>query len=575
MELLYVSTTLRLIASTRALSMTKGRTDMTDNKNNIDSQLITGEESLRVFEGLNRGMSRRNALQMLGLAGVAVAGASSLFGAAGKLFADDEAASPGKGKPGGRIRVAGSSSSTADTLDPAKGSSSTDYVRHYMFYNGLTRFDSHMVPQLELAERIETTDATLWVISLRKEVTFHNGKALTAADVVFSLLRHKDPLTGSKVLPLASQFAEVKAVGTHEVQIQLSGPNAELPSVLAISHMLIVPEGTSDFNQGIGTGPFKAKEFKPGERSIGVRNSNYWKPGLPYLDEIEFIAIADESSRVNALLSGDVHIVNEVNPRSTVRIKGSTKHRVVDSPSGNYTDLIIRQDQLPGKSPEFTQAMKLLLDREQIKSAIFRGFARVGNDHPIAPGARFFNADLPQRAYDPEKAKFLLKKAGMESITMPLMCSPAATGSVDIAVLLQQSAKEAGLKLDVNRLPSDGYWSNHWAKHPLSFGNINPRPNADMLFSQFFQSTAPWNESGWKNEQFDQLLVQARGETDEAKRGKMYADMQTLVHEHSGIGVPVFISNIDGADQRVKGYGTNPLGGFMGYMFAEQVWLDA
>ncbi|MNZ30794.1 Periplasmic dipeptide transport protein precursor [compost metagenome] len=548
---------------------------MTDNKKNIDSQLITGEESLRVFEGLNRGMSRRNALQMLGLAGVAVAGASSLFGTAGKLFADDEAASPGKGKPGGRIRVAGSSSSTADTLDPAKGSGSTDYVRHYMFYNGLTRFDNHMVPQLELAERIETTDATLWVITLRKEVTFHNGKALTAADVVFSLLRHKDPITGSKVLPLASQFAEVKAVGTHEVQIQLSGPNAELPSVLAISHMLIVPEGTSDFNQGIGTGPFKAKEFKPGERSIGVRNTNYWKPGLPYLDEIEFIAIADEPSRINALLSGDVHIVNEVNPRSTIRIKASTKHRVVDSPSGNYTDLIIRQDQMPGKSPEFTQAMKLLLDREQIKSAIFRGYARVGNDHPIAPGARFFNADLPQRAYDPEKAKFLLKKAGMESITMPLMCSPAATGSVDIAVLLQQSAKEAGLKLDVNRLPADGYWSNHWAKHPLSFGNINPRPNADMLFSQFFQSTAPWNESGWKNEQFDQLLVQARGETDEAKRGKMYADMQTLVHEHSGIGVPVFISNIDGVDQRVKGYGTNPLGGFMGYMFSEQVWLDA
>jgi peptide/nickel transport system substrate-binding protein len=546
---------------------------MTDNKN-IDSQLITGEESLRVFEGLNRGMSRRNALQMLGLAGVAAVGAGSLFGAAGKLFAE-EAASPGKGKPGGRIRVAGSSSSTADTLDPAKGSSSTDYVRHYMFYNGLTRFDSHMVPQLELAERIETTDATLWVISLRKEVTFHNGKALTAADVVFSLLRHKDPITGSKVLPLASQFAEVKANGTHEVQIQLSGPNAELPSVLAISHMLIVPEGTSDFSQGIGTGPFKAKEFKPGVRSIGVRNTNYWKPGLPYLDEIEFIAIADEPSRINALLSGDVHIVNEVNPRSTVRIKASTKHRVVDSPSGNYTDLIIRQDQLPGKSPEFTEAMKLLLDREQIKSAIFRGFARVGNDHPIAPGARFYNADLPQRAYDPEKAKFLLKKAGMESISMPLMCSPAATGSVDIAVLLQQSAKEAGLKLDVNRLPSDGYWSNHWAKHPLSFGNINPRPNADMLFSQFFQSTAPWNESGWKNDQFDQLLVQARGETDEAKRGKMYADMQTLVHEHSGIGVPVFISNIDGADQRVKGYSTNPLGGFMGYMFAEQIWLDA
>lgn len=546
---------------------------MADDKN-VESRLITGQESLRVFEGLNRGMSRRDALRMLGVAGVAAAGAGSLFGAAGKVFADDSA-SPGKGKPGGRIRVAGMSSSTADTLDPAKGALSTDYVRHFMFYNGLTRFDQHLVPQLELAERIDNSNATVWTITLRKDVTFHNGKGLTAADVVFSLNRHKDPVTGSKVLPLMAQFAEVKATGPLEVQITLTSPNAELPSILAVSHLLIVPENTTDFSQGIGTGPFKVKEFKPGVRSISVRNPNYWKPGLPYLDEIEFIAIGDEPSRVNALLSGDVHMINEVNPRSTTRIAASAKHRVVDAPSGNYTDLIIRQDQMPGKSPEFTQAMKYLLDREQVKSAVFRGYAVVGNDHPIAPGSRYHNVDLPQRAYDPEKARFLLKKAGMEKITMPVVASPAATGSVDIAVLLQQSAKEAGLTLNVNRLPSDGYWSNHWMKHPLSFGNINPRPNADVIFSQFFQSSAPWNESGWKNEQFDQLLMLARAETDEAKRSKMYGDMQTLVSENCGIGVPVFISNIDGIDQRIKGYSSNPLGGFMGYMFSEQVWLDA
>ncbi|MDI3250456.1 Periplasmic dipeptide transport protein [Pseudomonas fluorescens] len=545
---------------------------MTDIK--VDSTLTSGQESLRIFESLSRGISRRSALQMLGVASVAVAGTGSLFGAAGKLLAD-EAAGPAKGKPGGRIRVAGMNSSTADTLDPAKGSGSTDYTRQFMFYNGLTRFDSHMVPQLELAERFDTTDATLWLITLRKEVTFHNGKPLTAADVVFSLLRHKNPVTGSKVLPLAEQFSEVKATSPTEVQIRLSGPNAELPSILAVSHFLIVPEGTTDFNLGIGTGPFKVKEFKPGMRSVAVRNPGYWKPGLPYLDEIEFIGIADEPSRINALLSGDVQITNEVDPRSTVRIKASGKHQVISAPSGNYTDLIIRQDQMPGKSAEFTQAMKYLLDREQIKSAVFRGFAVVGNDHPISPGARYYNADLPQTAYDPEKARFLLKKAGMESITMPLIASPAATGSVDMAVLLQQSAKHAGLKLDVSRLPSDGYWSNHWMKHPLSFGNINPRPSADVMFSQFFQSSAPWNESAWKNDQFDQLLLLSRGETDDAKRGKMYADMQTLVHDHCGIGIPVFISNIDGIDQRVKGYGSNPLGGFMGFMFAEQVWLDA
>lgn len=545
---------------------------MADKK--VEPQLITGEESLRVFEGLNRGMSRRDALRMLGVAGVAAAGAGSLFGAAGKVFAD-ESTTALKGKPGGRIRVAGMSSSTADTLDPAKGALSTDYVRHFMFYNGLTRFDSHLVPQLELAERIDNDKAAVWTITLRKDITFHNGKGLTAADVVFSLNRHKDPATGSKVMPLMAQFAEVKATGPLEVQITLTAPNAELPSILAVSHLLIVAEGTTDFNLGIGTGPFKVKEFKPGVRSVSVRNPGYWKPGLPYLDEIEFIAIGDEPSRVNALLSGDVHMINEVNPRSTQRIAASAKHRVVDAPSGNYTDLIIRQDQMPGQNADFTQAMKYLLDREQVKSAVFRGYAVVGNDHPIAPGSRYHNTDLPQRAYDPEKAKFLLKKAGMEKITMPLVCSPAATGSVDIAVLLQQSAKSVGLNLNVNRVPSDGYWSNHWMKHPLSFGNINPRPNADVIFSQFFQSTAPWNESGWKNEQFDQLLMLARGETDDAKRAKMYGDMQALVSDNCGIGIPVFISNIDGVDQRIKGYSSNPLGGFMGYMFSEQVWLDA
>ncbi|QKZ05397.1 ABC transporter substrate-binding protein [Pseudomonas eucalypticola] len=547
---------------------------MTDKK--VEAQLITGADSVRIFDGLNRGMSRRDALRMLGVAGIMASSVGGLLGGAGSVFAAEADAGPATvGKKGGKIRVAGMSSSTADTLDPAKGALSTDYARQYMFYNGLTRFDSHLVPQLELAEKIDHTDASLWVITLRNGITFHNGKSLTAEDVVFSLTRHKDPATGSKVMPLMEQFAEIKATGPLEVQIKLSAPNAELPSILAVSHLLIVPAGTTDFNLGIGTGPFTVKEFRPGVRSVAARNPNYWKPGLPYLDEIEFIAISDEPSRVNALLSGDVHMINEVNPRSTARIAASAGHAVVDAPSGNYTDMILRQDQMPTQNADFSQAMKYLLDREQVKSAVFRGYAVVGNDHPIAPGSRYYNADLPQTPYDPDKARFLLKKAGMASVKMPLVASPAATGSVDMAVLLQQSAKQAGLDLTVNRLPSDGYWSNHWMKHPISFGNINPRPNADIIFSQFFQSTAPWNESGWKNEQFDQLLMTARGETDDAKRSQMYKDMQTLVHDHCGIGIPVFISNIDGVDARIKGYGSNPLGGFMGYMFAEQVWLDA
>lgn len=547
---------------------------MTDNKNKIDSQLITGQESLRVFEGLNRGMSRRDALRMLGLAGVAVAGAGSLFGSAGQVFAA-ASATTGKGKRGGRIKVATATSSTADTLDPAKGGNYTDYCRHNMFYNGLAILDAQLAPQMALAESFDTSDAISWTIKLRKDVVFHDGKPFTSADVVYSLTRHKLPETGSKVLTIAQQFEEVKAVGPHELQIRLASPNADLPAILATTHFLIVRDGTTDFAIANGTGPFKCAEFQPGVRSIAARNDSYWKPGLPYLDEIEFFSIPDEAARISALLAGDVDLINPINPRSVSRIQDSANVELMETPTGGYTNLIMRDDLGPVQNPDFVLAMKHLLDRKQINRAAFRGYGQIANDQPIAPSNRYYFAGLPQREYDPEKAKFHLQKSGMAGRSLPIVASEAATGSLDIAQLLQLSGQQIGLKLDIKRVPADGYWSNHWMKHPLGFGNIGARPTADLLFSLFFKSDAGNNESGWKNEQFDQLLLAARGETDDAKRKQMYADMQVLVHEHCGVGISQFNSSLDGHNSKLKGLTPHPLGGLMGYMFAENVWLDA
>lgn len=512
---------------------------------------------------------RRRVLQALLAAGATMSAGGILLG--GDLA---QAQVQHRPKRGGRIRVASLSSSTADTLDPARGALSTDYARHYMIYSGLTQFDRNLTPQLALAERIDDTDRTVWHIKLRRGVQFHDGKTLTAADVAYSLRRHQDPAVGSKMKAVVDQFADVKALGANELEIRLNGPNADLPAILADSHFLIVKDGVTDFRTAVGTGPYRVKEFNPGVRTVAVRNENFWKPGKPYLDEIELIGIPDESSRVNALLSGDVQLVNAVNPRSTKRIRASQNHAVLETKSGLYTDLIMRHDMAPTRHPDFVLAMKYLLDRELINRALFRGYAVVANDQPIPPGHPYYFADLPQRAYDPERARFHLRKANLLNIRLPVYASPAAEGSVDMASLLQEAAATIGLKLAVNRVPADGYWSNHWMKHPLGFGNTNPRPTADMLFSQLFKSDATWNVSGWKNAQFDELLLKARGEADEAKRKQMYGDMQVLVHEKCGVGVPVFISLIDGYDRRLKGYGSIPTGGLMGYSFAEHVWWD-
>jgi len=530
--------------------------------------LIGPDESTRLLADLRRGASRRDVLKML----MAGAMQATLAGGVATLATTVHAQTPRKG---GRIRVAGTASGVNDTLDPAKQSNSTDYCRGYMLYNGLTSLDGNLAPQPSLAEEFTTQDARTWVFKLRRGVQFHDGKPLTPADVVFSIMRHKDAATASKAKVLADQIEAVTATGPNEVTFRLTAPNADLPAILGTYHFHIVKEGTTDFSAGIGTGPYKLKEFKPGARSIAVRNENYWKPNRPYLDEIEFVGIADESARVNALLAGQVDLIGAVDPRSVERVKATGRHAIFETKAVSYTDLIVRLDRSPGSNPDVVMALKQLLDREQMVKTIQLGHAVVANDQPIAATNRFCFKGLPQRAYDPEKAKWHLQRANLGSTAIPVVASPAATGSVEMALMLQQAARQIGLTLDVKRMPADGYWSTHWMKHPVGFGNVNARPSADLALTLFFKSDAPWNEAGWKNEKFDQLLAAARGETDAAKRAQMYADMQVMIHNEGGIGIPMFISSLDGHNGKLKGLSPIPVGGMMGSSFAEHVWLEA
>ena len=522
----------------------------------------------RLMDAVRRGGTRRDLLALLGGLGIAAGFGGSLIGSATSAWAQAP-------KKGGKIKVAGFSSSTADTLDPAKQSLSTDYVRCTMFYNGLTELDATLTPQLALAEQITNDKATVWTIKLRKGVQFHDGKELNAEDVVYSLSRHANPATGSKAKALADQMKEIKATGTHEVQVTLSSPNADFPVVLGTFHFLIIKAGTADFSKATGTGPYSCKEFTPGVRSISVRNQNYWKQGGgPYIDEIEFFGIPDAGARVNALLSGDVDLIGSINPNAAKQILAAKGLEIMETKSGNYTDLVMRMDSDPGKNADFVLGMKYLFNRDLLKRSIFQGYAEVANDHPIPPLNRYYAADIPQRPFDPDKAKFHLSKAGMLDTAIPVVTSPAASSSVEMGLVLQQAAQKIGLKIDLKQVPADGYWSNYWMKVPVGFGNINPRPTADILFSLFFKSDAPWNESAWKSEKFDQHLTAARVETDEAKRKQMYRDMQVMIHESSGIGVPVFINNLDAHTSRLKGLKPMGTGGMMGYAFSEHVWLE-
>jgi peptide/nickel transport system substrate-binding protein len=528
----------------------------------------TTADDAMVEQAIRRGATRRDLLQMMLAGGVAASMGGLILGRAGSAVA----ATPVRG---GSLRAAGWSSSTADTLDPAKASLSTDYVRCCAFYNRLTYLDKSGVPQMELAETIDTKDAKVWIVKLRKGVTFHNGKTLSSADVVYSMNRHLDKATGSKVNSIAKQMTEIKAVDDLTVQITLANPNADLPTILAMHHFMIIADGTTDFTKANGTGAFTCEVFEPGARSVGLRNANYFKSGGAHLDSFEFFGIPDDSARVNALLSGDIQLAAAINPRSIRLVESQPGVVLSKTTAGNYTNLNMRLDMTPGDKAGFIEGVKHLLNREQIQKSALRGLAEVANDQPVSPASIYHNKDLKPKAFDPEKAKALFQKAGLIGQSIPVVASEAAGSSIDMAMILQQAGTEIGMKFDVQRVPSDGYWSNYWLKAPMHFGNINPRPTPDILFSLLYASDAPWNESQFKSPKFDSMLIEARGILDVAKRKEIYDEMQVMVSEQAGTAIPVYLSNVDAISNKLKGLEANPLGGMMGYSFAEYVWLEA
>jgi peptide/nickel transport system substrate-binding protein len=537
---------------------------MTDNR----ATNWTSADDRMVEEAIRRGASRRELMQMLLLGGLMTAAGGLVLGRATSALAQTP-------RSGGSMKAAGWSSSTADTLDPAKASLSTDYVRCCAFYNRLTFLDETGIPKMELAESIESKDAATWTIKLKKDVVFHDGKPLTSADVIYSLQRHTVPETASKVNSLAKQMTGFTAVDPLTVEVTLAAPNSDLPTILSMHHFMIIQDGAKDFSKAVGTGAFVCEKFEPGVHSVGVKNKNYFKSGAPYLDSFEFFAIQDDPARVNALLSGDIQLAAAINPRSMRLVESQPGVVISKTTSGNYTNLNMRMDMAPGDKKDFVTGMKYLLNREQIQKSALRGLAEIANDQPVSPASVYHNKALKPKAYDPEKAKFHFTKAGVMGQTIPLVTSDAANSANDMAVLVQQAAQGIGLKLDVQRVPSDGYWSKYWLKAPVHFGNINPRPTPDILFSLLYASSAPWNESQYKSEKFDSMLLEARGSLDEAKRRAIYDEMQVMVADEAGTAIPVYISNVDAISTKLKGLRPNPLGGMMGYAFAEYVWLEA
>lgn len=539
-------------------------------KTNQPSYEALSEQDKSVLQtALASGASRREIMGWLIAGGATIATAGSVLTGAQQALA----ATP---KKGGRVRFAWDLHGPSDTLDPILFTSSIDYGRGRLTYNNLCRLREDLTASPELAETFEANDtATEWTFKLRRNVEWHDGSKFTADDVVYSMMRHIGEDSASKAKVLVGSVKEWVKDDDHTVRAVLNEPNAELPVVLGTFHFKIIKNGTTDFQTAIGTGPYLLKEFKPGVRSVHTRNENYWNDEAgPYIDEFEVFGITDNVARVNALISGDIQMMGNLDPKAVPQVEATEGVEVFSVPSGAYMDIIARLDVAPGNSPEFVQAMKLLQRRDRVLKVVQKGLGSVGNDQPVGPA---YGADWCKEQeigpYDPDQAKFLLNKSGVTGAE--LQVAEVGPGLTDICLLLQRECAKIGFNLQVKKVPNDGYWGAVWLKAPMHVSSWNMRPSANIMMTLAYKSDAPWNESRWKSERFDQLLAMARAELDAGKRYEMNCEMQKLISDGAGTLIATHRAYIDAKSTAVKGFPRVPIAAFGGMEWPEYIWLDA
>ncbi|MFS8050529.1 ABC transporter substrate-binding protein [Rhizobium sp. BR 314] len=480
-------------------------------------------------------------------------------------------------KKGGTLKIGMRGGSTTDTLNPTSYSNAVPLLVGYAVMNGLIEIDEKGVPQPELFESWEIGDqAKEWIFNIRKGIVFHNGKAMTADDVIYSLSLHTGADSKSAAAGGLKHIKEIQKLGTHQIKVALATSDVDLHYTLADYHLLVVPEGFNDWAKPIGTGAFTVESFDPGVRCVLRNVGNYWKTGRGNVDRIEVTVVNDIVQRMNALVSGQVDVINDVDKRAVDLLRAAPGIELVQSPGGWHTIMAMQTDSAPFNNPDFRLALKYACDRDQILNALFNGFGRVGNDQPIPVSDPFYNTDLVQRPYDLDKAKFHLKKSGITDTKVILSASDAAyVGAVDMSVLFQASAGKAGIDVSVKKEPHDGFWSNVWLKAPFCTSYWAGRASATDMLASAYYSGANWNETHWKSETFDKLLDAAKAEVKEAKRKSLIWDMQAMLQDQGGALIPVFSDWLDAHRSHVKGHAPHTQFDLANGRLCEKVWLEA
>lgn len=482
-------------------------------------------------------------------------------------------------KTGGTLKL-GIVGGTNDIIDGQYIVAKPDQARLLAGWETLVTYDEKFQVSFAdgLAESIEAPSADKYIIKLRDGVEFHNGKTMGADDLVYSMMRLID-----KDLGLAPQFqvllepSGIKKLDDLSVEITLTQPSVSFLDGLAGYVVTVVPDGyTREDAEQVGTGPFKLVSFTPGSESKHVKFENYRQEGKPYLDGVDIIDFADAAALVNALLAGQVDAIVDLPFAQVSTVQADSKFKILESQAGSFLPITMAVDQAPFDDVRVRQAMRLIVDREEMVERVLSGYGRVANDL-YSPFDACYASDLPQRTQDIEKAKALLEEAGQAGLEIDLFAPNDTAGLADMAAVFADQAKAAGVTVNVQVLGSE-YWGDEYCKRTFATSFWGTRPYLNQVAAGNLKD-ATYPETHWPPEgsDFAEKYDEALATVDQDARCAITHAMQEEEYNDGGNIIAFFNSLLDAHSESVKGLVARPnVLNFdhFGRGFKE-IWLDS
>jgi len=477
---------------------------------------------------------------------------------------------------GGTLKI--SHSTRIATLNPLSLSGPAEYPVIDMAYSGLTRIGPDSQPMPDLAKSWEgSPDATEFTFHLREGVTFHDGTPATSSDVVATYEAILNPDIPSSALSVLNMIDSVKAVDDLTVKFTLSSPFADFPTSTAHANARIISEEalSGDLTKldtvVNGTGPFKMESYDSARITRLVRNENYFSEGKPYLDAVEMHLFPDLAAETTNFLSGEIDVMLLVQQADYARISSTPGINALRVPSGRYVNVVMRFDQPPFDNLKVREALAYAIDRQLLVDLVLEGLGRPGHDNILSPEFKF-RIDTPEKNYDPAKAKALLAEAGYpDGISLDLVASNRPAIRAQVAIAIKQMALPAGFDIKVETMPHDTYIANVWKKGNFYMAYWGMQPTEDATFNLLLTSNASYEDTGWMNAKFDELVNAGRSTTIEAERAAAYSKAQELMLKELPYIIPFYEDVLTASKDHVKGYSINPINR---YFYLENVWLE-